>query len=84
MMQGLSSSLLNWFGILCSLLVVCLGVAALRVKSWIPGVLLIVCAVSGAILGGFFIAVYLIWAVLGGMLALLGPMIFGSKKTLNS
>lgn len=75
---------LGWVGILFPLSVVLLGTVALKSKSWIPGALLILCATAGSILGGPFVAVYLVWAILGGMLALFGPRIFGSKRPLSS
>ena len=85
MMQGASlAGPLGWIGIVFSAFVVVLGVVALKGTSWVPGVILIVCAILGSILGGFFVAVYLVWAILGGLLALLGPRIFGSKRPLSS
>lgn len=85
MMLGASlAGSLGWIGIAFSVFVVVLGVVALKGTSWIPGALLIVCATAGSILGGPFVAVYLVWAILGGMLALFGQRIFGSKRPLSS
>lgn len=71
---------LGRIGIVCSLGVVVLGLVALKVKSWIPGSMLIVCAIAGSTLGGPLFAVFMVFAVVGVVLAFIEPMIIGSKR----
>lgn len=67
---------LGWGGILFSFLAIIFGAIAMNAKSRIPGMLLIVCAVAGMILGGTIVAVFMLLAFIGGILALIG----GKKK----
>ena len=73
----------GWFGIVCSLDVIVLGLVALKVKSWIPGSLLNVCAIAGSTLGGPLFTVFMVFVVLGGIIAVYGPLIVGSVSLLN-
>ena len=41
-------------------------------KGRVPGVLLILCAIGGAILGGTLVAVFMALAAIGGILAVVG------------
>ena len=55
-----------------SFLTIILGAVALGAKGRVPGVLLILCAIAGALLGGTFVAVFMALAAIGGILALVG------------
>lgn len=70
---------LGWGGVLFSFLCIVLGAVTMGAKSRTPGVLLIICAIAGAALGGTFVAVFMALALIGGVLAL-----FGVKKPLPS
>lgn len=61
-----------WVGVLFSFLIIILGAIAMRAKGRMPGMLLIVCAIVGAILGGTFVAIFMVFAAAGGMLAVVG------------
>ena len=63
---------LGWGGLLFSFLTIVLGAVALGVRSRTPGVLLIVSAVLGAFLGGTLVAVFMVLALIGGILATVG------------
>lgn len=63
---------LGWGGVLFSFLTIVLGAVAMGAKSRMPGVLLILCAIAGAILGGTFVAIFMALALIGGILALFG------------
>lgn len=68
---------LGWGGILFSFLVIVLGAIAIGVKSRIPGILLMITAILGAILGGTWVAVCMALAFIGGVLATIGA---GKRK----
>lgn len=57
---------------LFSFLAIVLGAVALGVKGRTPGVLLMIPAVLGAILGGTLVAVFMVLALVGGILATVG------------
>ena len=63
---------LGWGGVLFSFLAIVLGAVAMGAKGRIPGILLMICAVLGAILGGTLVAVCMALALVGGLLATLG------------
>lgn len=63
---------LGWGGILFSFTTIILGAIAITAKGRVPGVLLIVCAIAGAILGGTMVAIFMVLAFIGGILATLG------------
>lgn len=60
---------LGWGGVVFSFLTIILGAVAINAKGRVPGVLLIVCAIAGAVLGGTFVAVFMALAAAGGILA---------------
>ena len=60
---------LGWGGLVFSFLTIVLGAVAMGAKGRIPGVLLIICAVAGAILGGTIVAICMALAAVGGILA---------------
>ncbi len=63
--------LLGWGGVVFSFLTIVLGAVTIGAKGRIPGVLLIVRAVVGAILGGTFVAIFMGLAAIGGILAVI-------------
>ena len=56
-----------------------LGAVAMNAKGKTPGILLIVGAVAGAVLGGTLVAICMVLALLGGILATIG-----APKSANS
>jgi hypothetical protein len=56
-------------GVLFSFLCIVLGAVAMRARSRIPGLLLIVCALAGAVWGGMLVALFMLLALVGGVLA---------------
>ncbi|NKB83734.1 hypothetical protein HED51_11265 [Ochrobactrum grignonense] len=66
---------LGWGGVAFSFLTIILGAVALGAKGRLPGILLMICAVAGAILGGTIVAVFMILAFIGLIAA------FGSKNS---
>lgn len=63
---------LGWGGVGFSFLTIVLGAVALGAKGRLPGILLMVCAIGGAILGGTIVAIFMALAFLGGLVAMLG------------
>ncbi len=59
-------------GLIFSFLTIILAAVTMGAKGRIPGILLIVCSIAGAILGGTFVAVCMVLAFVGGILALFG------------
>jgi hypothetical protein len=71
--QGASTVVgLGWGGLLFSFLCIILGAVGMSSESKIPGALLAVCAIAGAILGGTLVALFMVLALVGGILATLG------------
>jgi hypothetical protein len=67
---------LGWGGILFSFLTIILGAVCLGTRSALPGILLVLSAILGAVLGGTLVANCMVLALIGGVLAL-----FGSRST---
>lgn len=63
---------LGWGGVGFSFLTIILGAVALGARGRLPGVLLMICAVAGAILGGTIVAVFMVLAFIGGLIATFG------------
>jgi hypothetical protein len=63
---------LGWGGVFFSFLTIVLGAVAMGAKSRVPGALLIISSVLGAILGGTFVALFMVLAFIGGVLATIG------------
>src|SRR5262245_7016642 len=63
---------LGWGGVLFSFLCIVFGAVALGAKGRIPGTLLAVSAIAGAVLGGTAVAVCMALALIGGSLAMIG------------
>jgi hypothetical protein len=66
---------LGWGGVAFSFLTIVLGAVAMGAKTKTPGMLLMLCAVVGAGLGGMLVAICMVLAFIGGLLAT-----FGTKK----
>lgn len=64
--------MLGWGGVLFSFLTIVLGAICMGAASRLPGALLIIFAIAGAILGGTFVAIFMALALVGGILALFG------------
>lgn len=63
---------LGWGGVLFSFTTIILGVVSIWAKGRAAGILLIVSAVLGAILGGTLVAIFMVLALIGGIMAILG------------
>lgn len=63
---------LGWGGVFFSFVVIVLGAVLISAKSRVPGILLIVSSILGAILGGTLVAVFMVLALVGGILATVG------------
>lgn len=63
---------LGWGGLVFSFATVVLGAIVLGSKSKVPGILLIVSSIAGVILGGTLVAIFMVLALLGGILAIIG------------
>jgi len=63
---------LGWGGVITSFLVIVLSAVAMGSKTKKPGALLIVTSITGAIIGGTFVAIFMALALIGGILATIG------------
>ena len=63
---------LGWGGVLFSFLCIVFSAVSLGSQSKVPGALLTLSAIAGAILGGTLVAVFMALAFLGGLLATVG------------
>lgn len=63
---------LGWGGVFFAFAVIVLGAVCIAAKSRVPGYLLMASAVFGAILGGTLVAVFMVLALVGGILATIG------------
>ena len=63
---------LGWLGILFSFLTIIFGAVAINAKSKVPSIILLISAILGAIFGGTFVAVFMVLALIGGILAVIG------------
>lgn len=62
---------LGWSGILFSLLIIFFGIIAVQKNSRKPGLLLILCALAGAFLGTTLVSIFMLLAMVGGILNVL-------------
>ncbi len=60
---------LGWGGVIFSFLVIVLGAVAIGAKGRWPGILLVICSIAGALLGGTLVAIFMALAAVGGVLA---------------
>jgi len=63
---------LGWGGLFFSFVVIILGAMAIGSKSKKIGVFLIIASVLGAILGGTLVAIFMVLALAGGIIATMG------------
>ena len=63
---------LGWGGMAFSFLTIVLAAVVLGTRSMVPGPLLMGCAVAGVVLGGTIVAITMVLAFVGGLLATLG------------
>lgn len=63
---------LGWGGLGFSFATIVLGAVALGSRSRLPGLLLIFSALAGVVLGGTLVAVFMVLALIGGILAMVG------------
>ena len=63
---------LGWGGVIFSFLTIIFGAVAIGVKSRIPGILLIISSLCGVILGGTLVAIFMVLALVGGILVTIG------------
>ena len=61
--------LLGWGGVAFSFLTIVLGATAIGAKGRTPGILIVLCAIAGAVLGGTLVAIFMALAGIGGLLA---------------
>ncbi|MGC7870985.1 hypothetical protein ACPUYX_05560 [Desulfosporosinus sp. SYSU MS00001] len=73
---------LGWGGVLFSFLVIILGAISIGAKGKVPGILLIISSILGAILGGTLVAIFMALALIGGILATLG--VKSAPKEINA
>lgn len=64
--------LLGWGGVFFSFACIVMGAVAMNSISRVPGILLIICALAGGILGGTLVAIFMALALVGGILAIMG------------
>jgi hypothetical protein len=63
---------LGFGGLIAAFLTIIFAAVAIGAKTRIPGILLIVTSIAGAIGGGTLVAVFMVLALIGGILASLG------------
>lgn len=61
--------LLGWGGLFVSFAIIVLGAIAMNAKTFMPGLLIIIASIFGVIYGGTLVAVLMILALVGGILA---------------
>jgi hypothetical protein len=61
---------LGWGGVAFSFVII-LGAVAMGSNSRIPGMLLVIASIAGAILGGTLVAIFMLLAFAGGVLAVI-------------
>lgn len=62
--------MLGWGGVFFAFMTIILGAVSMGAKGRTSGILLIICAISGAILGGTLVAIFMTLSAAGGLLAL--------------
>jgi hypothetical protein len=67
-----AATYLGWSGVGISFVFIILGALAVAPLGKVPSVLLITCAIAGAILGGTLVAICMVLALSGGVLAVIG------------
>ena len=62
---------LGWAGVFCSFLIIGLGAATIAAKGKLSAWLLVVVSLVTAVVGGMIVAIFMAFALLGGIIALL-------------
>lgn len=62
----------GWGGVIFSFAVIILGAVSMNNNSKIPGILIILASISGIVLGGTLVAIFMGLALIGGLLTLFG------------
>lgn len=65
---------LGWGGVFFCFLTIIFGAVAINAQSRMPGVLIIISSISGAFLGGNLVAILMVLAFVGGVLATVGTL----------
>lgn len=63
---------LGWGGVVFSFITIVLGAVAMGAKKRVVSVLLMISSIVGMILGGTLVAIFMILALIGGILAFFG------------
>jgi len=63
---------LGWGGVLFSFLCIVFGAVCMGARRRLPGALLVLTSIAGAILGGTLVALFMVLALVGGILAMIG------------
>ena len=71
---------LGWGGVIFSFTTIVFAAIALGLRSRVPGILLVLNSIAGAILGGTLVAIFMALALIGGVLVIFG----GGKKKVPS
>lgn len=72
---------LGWGGVFFAFMTIVFGAICLATTARIYGIVLMLCALAGAVLGGTLVAVFMILALMGGILASLSPKHGSSGNT---
>ncbi len=68
-------------GLLASFITIILGAISMGAKTKKPSIAVMICAIVGAITGGTFVAVCMVLALIGGLLAFLGTKPIKESET---
>jgi hypothetical protein len=63
---------LGWGGIIFSFIVIVMGAICIGTRGKAPSIILIIASVCGIVLGGTFVAVFMVLSLIAGVLVLLG------------
>lgn len=70
---------LGWAGLFLSFVIMVLGAVVFAAKSKTPAILIIVLSLINVVVGGTFVAIFMVLSILGGILAYVGL-----KQDINS
>jgi hypothetical protein len=73
--------MLGWGGLIFSCLAIILGAVCINARSRWPSVFLVLCAICGIVLGGMAVGVFMVLALLGGLLGLFSADPAGDGST---
>lgn len=63
---------LGWGGVLFSFLTIIFGAVCMGAKSRTPSALLVTSSILGAVMGGTMVALFMVLALVGGIIAMIG------------